>query len=166
MPTVEPKPCRDRFKLRHAIRADVFNALITIGREIGLAAERGRRVGALLVVGDHKTVLDGSKQLIPNPLHGHSKQYRDVTDPAVQVSLIELSRLDGAFVIRADGIIQSAATYLSPGRAEISIPAGLGSRHMTAASVTARSTALAFVISATDGRLRMFKGGSIVLMRE
>lgn len=166
MPMVEPKPSCDRLDSRHAIRADVFNAMITIGREIGRAAERGRRVGALLVVGDHETVLDGSRQLIPNPLHGHSSQYRDVTIPAVQVSLIELSKLDGAFVIRADGIIQSAATFLSPGLADVSLPTGLGSRHMTAASVTARSNALAFVISATDGRLRIFKDGSIVSTRE
>lgn len=151
----------DRTGSHEEIRADVFNALMSVGSEISRAAVRGRRVGALLVIGDHHRVLIGSRQLVPNPFHGHPRQCRDVTNVVVQDSLIELSKLDGAFVIRADGYIEAAATFLSPGKLDIGLPSGLGSRHITAASVTARSNALAIAVSATDGRIRTFRGGSM-----
>ena len=41
--------------------------------------------------------------------------------------------------------------------------AGLGARHAAAAAVTMRSKATAVVVSATDGNVRAFSGGKMVL---
>jgi diadenylate cyclase len=40
---------------------------------------------------------------------------------------------------------------------------GLGARHAAAAAVTMRTTATAIVVSATDGNVRAFSGGKMVL---
>lgn len=41
--------------------------------------------------------------------------------------------------------------------------AGLGARHAAAAAVTARTAATGVVVSATDGNVRVFSGGRMVL---
>jgi DNA integrity scanning protein DisA with diadenylate cyclase activity len=108
-------------------------------------------------------VLEGSHQLIPNPFKGHEDDLRRLTNPAIHDTLIELAKLDGAFVIRGDGYIQSAAVFLATGEGEIQIPTGLGARHAAAAAVTARSRATAIVVSATDGNVRVFSDGKMVM---
>ena len=74
-----------------------------------------------------------------------------------------MAKLDGAFVIRGDGFIQSAAVFLATGESELQIPAGLGARHAAAAAVTTRTRATAIVVSATDGNVRVFANGKLVM---
>ena len=115
------------------------------------------------MLGDSLKVLEGSQQLIPNPFKGHEDDVRRLTNPSIQETLMELAKLDGAFVIRGDGFIQSAAVFLATGDGELQIPAGLGARHTAAATVTARTRATAIVVSATDGNVRVFAGGKLVM---
>ena len=56
--------------------------------------------------------------------------------------------------------------FLAPADVEIELPAGLGARHAAAAAVTKRTTATAVVVSATDGNLRTFSGGKMVLQMD
>jgi DNA integrity scanning protein DisA with diadenylate cyclase activity len=77
--------------------------------------------------------------------------------------LVELSKLDGAFVVRGDGYIQTAGTFLATPHSELDLPTGLGARHVAAASVTARTAATAVVVSATDGNVRVFSEGVLTL---
>ena len=84
-----------------------------------------------------------------------------LTNPDIYDALVELSKLDGAFVVRGDGFIQSAGVFLAS--VEIDLPAGLGARHMAAAAVTKRTAATAVVVSATDGNVRVFSAGKLVL---
>ena len=48
-----------------------------------------------------------------------------LTNPDIHEALIELSKLDGAFVVRGDGFIQSAAVFLASPSTEIDLRAGL-----------------------------------------
>jgi DNA integrity scanning protein DisA with diadenylate cyclase activity len=123
----------------------------------------GTRVGAIFILGDSINVLKGSKQLVPNPFHGHQDSLRRITNPDIHDALIELSKLDGAFVVRGDGYIQSAAVFLATSGSETEQLSGLGARHIAAASITARTAATAIVVSATDGNVRAFAGGQLVL---
>jgi DNA integrity scanning protein DisA with diadenylate cyclase activity len=130
---------------------------------IGRAARRGRRVGAIFMLGDSLRVLETSKQLIPNPFHGHDEATRQLANADTHDSLVELSKLDGAFIVRGDGYIQSAGTFLAAPHVELGLPAGLGARHVAAAAVTARTAATAVVVSATDGNVRVFSEGALTL---
>ena len=164
-PTLEHLPISNLVKLTDGIQPTVLETAVAIASKIGRAARRGKQVGAILMLGDSLKVMEGARQLIPNPLKGHGDDVRRLTNPAIHNTLIELAKLDGAFVVRGDGFIQSAAVFLATGENEneLNIPAGLGTRHTVAAAVTARTRATAIVVSATDGNVRVFSGGRLVM---
>jgi DNA integrity scanning protein DisA with diadenylate cyclase activity len=153
----------DLLKLTDGIRPSVLEIAINVGCKIGQIARSGKNIGAIIMLGDSVEVLKGSKQLIPNPFEGHGDADRRLTNADTQNALVELSKLDGAFVLRGDGFIQTAGTFLATFDVEVAIPPGFGARHLAAAAVTKRTAATAIVVSATDGNVRAFSGGTMVL---
>jgi DNA integrity scanning protein DisA with diadenylate cyclase activity len=135
---------------------DVFEVAI----ELGQKGQKGKPVGALFVVGDAGKVMNKSRPLSYNPFE---KSHVHVGDPIVNVMLKEFSRLDGAFVISDSGKIVSAYRYLEPSAEGVDIPKGLGARHMAAGAVTRDTNAVAIVLSESDGLVRAFKGGELIL---
>lgn len=139
---------------------DVIQNVFEVAIELGRKGQKGKPVGALFVVGDAGNVMNKSRPLSYNPFE---KSHVHVGDPIVTVMLKEFSRLDGAFVISDAGKIVSAYRYLEPGAEGIDIPKGLGARHMAAAAITKETNATAVVLSESDGMVRAFKGGDIVV---
>ncbi|ESP89479.1 diadenylate cyclase DacZ [Candidatus Halobonum tyrrellensis] len=135
---------------------DVFEVAIELGKK----GQKGKPVGALFVVGDAGKVMNKSRPLSYNPFE---KSHVHVGDPIVNVMLKEFSRLDGAFVISDSGKIVSAYRYLEPGAEGVDIPKGLGARHMAGGAITRDTNAVSIVLSESDGLVRAFKGGSLVL---
>jgi diadenylate cyclase len=166
-PGIERLVITDLVKLTDGIRPTVLEAALAVACRIGRVVRRGgERIGAIFILGDSTKVLEGSRQLVPNPFHGHEDQLRRLTNPDIHNALIEFSKLDGAFVVRGDGFIQSAGVYLVPNDVELQLPAGLGARHMAAAAITAYTLATAVVVSATDGNVRAFSEGRLVLQMD
>lgn len=146
------------------VRPAVFERILTLAGELGLEGREGRPVGALFVVGDHETVLAQSRQLVINPFHGYPEDQRNLLDPRMEETIKEFSALDGAFVIRGDGVILNAARYLIPHQ-DIHfdpLPPGLGARHEAAAGITASTRAMALSVSQSTGTVSIFKGGRLV----
>jgi DNA integrity scanning protein DisA with diadenylate cyclase activity len=139
-----------------AVIRDVFEVAIELGKK----GQKGKPVGALFVVGDAGKVMNKSRPLSYNPFE---KSHVHVGDPIVNVMLKEFSRLDGAFVISDSGKIVSAYRYLEPSAEGVDIPKGLGARHMAAGAVTRDTNATAIVLSESDGMVRAFKAGELVL---
>jgi DNA integrity scanning protein DisA with diadenylate cyclase activity len=135
---------------------DVFEVAIELGRK----GQKGKPVGALFVVGDAGKVMNKSRPLSYNPFE---KSHVHVGDPIVNVMLKEFSRLDGAFVISDSGKIVSAYRYLEPSAEGVEIPKGLGARHMAAGAITRDTSAVAIVLSESDGMVRAFKSGELIL---
>ncbi|MFB6104319.1 MAG: diadenylate cyclase DacZ [Halobacteriaceae archaeon] len=135
---------------------DVFNVAIDLGKQ----GQKGQPVGALFVVGDAGKVMNKSRSLSYNPFE---KSHVHVGDPIVNVMLKEFSRLDGAFVISDEGKIVSAYRYLEPSAEGVDIPKGLGARHMAAGAITRDTNAVAVALSESDGLVRAFKGGELIL---
>jgi diadenylate cyclase len=153
----------DLLKLTDGIRPSVLEVAINVACKIGQISRSGKNIGTIIMLGDSVEVLKGSKQLIPNPFQGHEDADRRLTDSDTQNALVELSKLDGAFVLRGDGFIQTAGAFLATFDVEVKIPPGFGARHLAAAAVTKRTAATAIVVSATDGFVRAFSGGAMVL---
>ncbi len=135
---------------------DVFEVAIELGKK----GQKGKPVGALFVVGDAGKVMNKSRPLSYNPFE---KSHVHVGDPIVNVMLKEFSRLDGAFVISDSGKIVSAYRYLEPSAEGVDIPKGLGARHMAGGAITRDTNATAIVLSESDGLVRAFKGGKMIL---
>jgi DNA integrity scanning protein DisA with diadenylate cyclase activity len=139
---------------------NVIRDVLELAIELGRKGQKGKPVGALFVVGDAGKVMNKSRPLSYNPFE---KSHVHVGDPIVNVMLKEFSRLDGAFVISDNGKIVSAYRYLEPAAEGVDIPRGLGARHMAAGAITRDTNAIAIVLSESDGLVRAFKGGELVL---
>ncbi len=139
---------------------DVIRSVLEVAIDLGKKGQKGKPVGALFVVGDAGNVMNKSRPLSYNPFE---KSHVHVGDPIVNVMLKEFSRLDGAFVISDSGKIVSAYRYLEPSAEGIDIPKGLGARHMSGGAITRDTNATSIVLSESDGLVRAFKGGKLIL---
>lgn len=151
----------------YRIRPDVLEQVLNIATELGLEGREGKPVGGLFVVGDTDRVRSLSRQLILNPFHGYPPENRNILDPGLKETVKELAAIDGAFLIREDGTIESAGTYLKvSGHSGIELPAGLGARHMAAAAITDVSDAVAVAVSESTGTVTVFRQGKMVIELE
>ncbi len=92
-PDLEELVITDLVKLTDGIRPKALDCAVAIACKIGRAARRGKRIGAMLMIGDSLEVLEGSKQLIPNPFQGHDKANRTLMNPDIHDAIVELSEL-------------------------------------------------------------------------
>ncbi len=141
----------------------VLYGLLNIATELAREGREGKPVGLLFVLGDAEQVLARSQQMVVNPFKGHPEEERNALDPSLHDTLKEFSVIDGAIVIRGDGVIVSAGTYLNTQGVSVSLSGGLGSRHAAAAAISAATEAVALVVSESTGTVRLFKGGQQIL---
>jgi DNA integrity scanning protein DisA with diadenylate cyclase activity len=144
------------------IRPDVFETLLGIVLELANEGREGKPVGSIFVLGDHEKVLSLSSQLVFNPFHGHPEEELNIHSPQVRESLKEFSSIDGAFVIREDGVVLAAGRYLNVGYHGEALPQGLGTRHASAAAITQATKSVALTISESTGKVTLFKDGKIL----
>src|SRR6478609_6286529 len=123
-------------KLGDEFNSQVVDALIQLALQIGQEGFEGHPIGTIISIGDHTNVLEKSRQLTINPFQGFSEAERNVLDPKIREAIKNFSVLDGAFVIREDGVVLAAGRYLSASREDIKVPLGLGARHAAAAGIT------------------------------
>ena len=74
--------------------------------------------------------------------------------------------MDGAFIIQEDGVILSGCRYITSDVQGLTLPKGLGARHVAAAAITNHTKAIAVAVSESSGTVRAFKRGQIVLRRD
>jgi DNA integrity scanning protein DisA with diadenylate cyclase activity len=85
-------------------------------------------------------------------------------NPDVRHALRAFAVLDGAFVVREDGVVIAAGRYLNfDEEKDVEVPLGLGARHMAAAGISRDSEAIAIVVSQTSGSVRVFRHGKAAL---
>lgn len=145
------------------VKPAVFERVLTLASELGLEGREGRPVGTLFILGDSDNVLGQSRQLVINPFQGYPEDERNVLDTRLEETIKEFSAIDGAFLIRGDGVILSAGRYLVPqGRLDEPLPQGLGARHEAAAGITVTTSALALSISQSTGTVSVFRNGRLV----
>ncbi len=142
---------------------EVFERLLTIVLELAVEGKEGRPLGTVFVLGDHEKVLSMSSQMVINPFKAVPDEEKNILDPALKETLREFSSIDGAFVIRDDGVVLAAGRHLAPSVETSELPQGLGARHRSAAGITALSNAIAVVISESTGDVRIFSRGKLYM---
>jgi diadenylate cyclase len=141
--------------------ADVLEPLIELAVEIAREGREGRRIGTLFTLGDEQAVLARSRPLILDPLSGHPESSCHVSNLNLRGTVKELAQLDGAFVVSRSGVFLSACRYLDAAASEVSVPLGLGSRHIAAANISAVTKAVGIVVSESSV-VRLFCHGKLV----
>lgn len=145
------------------VQPAVFERVLILASELGAEGREGRPVGTLFILGDSDQVQAQSRQLVFNPFQGYPEEQRNILDPKLEETIKEFSAIDGAFVIRGDGVVLCAGRYLAPlvGRVE-ALPQGLGARHEAAVGITATTECVAMSVSQSTGTVSVFKSGRLL----
>lgn len=158
----EEKASIDTQGLGAEFSSQVVEALVSLAMAIGHEGFEGHPIGTIFVLGDSTAVMEKSKQLTLNPFQGISEAERNILDPKIREAIKNFAVLDGAFVIREDGVVLAAGRYLQT-EARAELPLGLGARHAAAAAITVETNAVAITVSQSSGTVRVFKGGQTAL---
>ena len=149
-------------KLTEHIRRVVFQRVLTLALELAHEGREGKPVGTLIVVGDYREVQKHCQQNIINPFKGYREKERNVLDDGMRDTFKEFAHIDGAFVIKGNGVIMSAGTTLGPNISGDPTPQGLGARHAAAASITAATKSIALTVSESTGAIRIWRRGKMI----
>lgn len=148
------------------VEPQVLEKVLQSATDIAREGREGRPVGTTFVIGDYARVLPYCRQMVINPFRGYRNEEKNILDPSLGETVKEFSTIDGAFILRGDGVIMSAGTFLRPDKSAVSLPPGLGARHAAAAALTAFTASLAVVISQSTGAVTLFKGGALLMSLE
>ncbi len=151
----------DQPSIDEHIKRAVFHRVLTLALQLGQHGREWRKIGSLLVVGDHRRVLEQAEQMILNPFKGYDEKERNILDDKMTETVKEFSALDGAFIIRGSGVIETAGAHLKAGVSE-GLPSGLGARHAGAAGITSVTRSIATTVSESDGTVRVWRAGKML----
>ncbi|MBU6277392.1 MAG: diadenylate cyclase [Planctomycetes bacterium] len=157
---------RDLRNLETKVPLETLKLVVDLAVEIGREGREGKPVGTLFVVGDTRKVLQTSHATGFDPVRGYARGERNLSDPRVREGLKEIAQLDGAFVVGPDGTVEAAARYIDASAENVSVAKGLGARHWAAAAITRRTRSVAVAVSETNGTVRLFHNGEVVLRIE
>lgn len=147
-------------EMKGRIKIVVAEAVLGLAFEIMKEGREGKCVGTLFIVGDTEKVMENSRQVIINPFKGHDEESRNILNGGSLETFKEFALLDGAFIVRRDGVVVSAGRYININW-DITLQSGLGGRHLAAASITRDTKAVAVVVSASRV-ISVFKDGRII----
>lgn len=157
---------RDLRQLETRVSLDTLKMVVDLAVEIGREGREGKPVGTLFVVGDARKVLASSHPAGFDPVRGYSRKERNLAEPRVREGIKEIAQMDGAIIVSADGTVEAACRYLDCSAADVTLSKGLGARHWAAAAVSRATNAVAVTVSESNGTVRIFQNGEIMLRIE
>ena len=144
----------------------VFNAVLNLAVELAQEGREGRPIGTIIVLGDHEKTLQFSTQAILNPFAGYPEGSLSILSEEMKETVREYSSLDGAFLVRGDGVLLAAGRQIRAASADPELPQGMGARHHAAAGITTMTEAVALAISESSGTVTVFHQGKILASLE
>jgi len=160
---LERLTARDLRALETSVPFETLKAVVDVAIEIGREGREGKAVGTLIVVGDARKVMARTRALGFDPFKGYRRKERNVRDLRVREAIKEIAQLDGAFVVARDGTVEAACRLLDAPMSGLTLPKGLGTRHWAAAAITEVTKAVAVVVSQSNGTVRLFQDGDVIL---
>jgi DNA integrity scanning protein DisA with diadenylate cyclase activity len=145
---------------------ETLRAVVDLATEIGREGREGKPVGTMFVVGDTRRVLALSTPMNFNPFRGYSPREKDVRDPVVREQIKDIAQMEGAIIIRRDGVAVAACMRVHAEDQNITLSKGLGTRHAAAAAISKATRAIAVVVSQSSGAVRIFQRGEVALTIE
>lgn len=148
------------------VKPEVLERVIAVATELAVEGREGKPVGCLFVVGGSTQVEKLVKPLVLNPFYGYRDEDRNILNPFMDETVKEFSTIDGAFVIRGDGVVLSAGSLIQATDKESRLPSGLGSRHAAAAAVSVAAPCISIVVSSSTGQVTLFRRGVMLPLTE
>ncbi len=157
---------RDLRQLETRVPLDTLKTVVDMAIEIGREGREGKPVGTMFVVGDTRKVLLKSHSVGFDPVRGYSRKDRRLADPRVREGIKEIAQMDGAIIVSSDGIVEAACRYVDSSASAITLSKGLGTRHWAAAAISRATKAVAVTVSESNGTVRIFQNGEVMLRIE
>lgn len=157
---------RDLRQLETRVPLDTLQTVVNLALEIGREGREGKPVGTLFVVGDTARVRKMCHTASFDPVRGYSRKERNLKSSRVREGIKEIAQMDGAIIVAADGTVEAAAQYIDASAADITLSKGLGARHWAAAAISRATRAVAVAVSESNGTVRIFQNGEVVLRIE
>jgi len=149
-----------------SVKPEVIERVLAIATELAVEGREGHPVGCLFTLGNSDVISEYTKPLILNPFYGYKDEDRNILNPFMDETVKELSSIDGAFIIRGDGVLVSAGSLIHAPDYNHELPSGLGSRHAAAASITQAVDCLCIVVSGSTGQVALFRRGKMLPLIE
>lgn len=149
-----------------SVKPEVIERVLAIATELAVEGREGHPVGCLFALGNADAISQYTKPLILNPFFGYKDEDRNILNPFMDETVKELSSIDGAFIIRGDGVLVSAGSLIHAPDYTHDLPSGLGSRHAAAASITQAVDCLCIVVSGSTGQVTLFRKGKMLPLIE
>ena len=156
----------DLKQLETKVPLETLKSAVDLAVDIGREGREGKPVGTIFVVGDHRKVLKLCYPQGFDAVKGYKPEERRLQDPKVREAIKEVAQLDGAFIVSADGLVVSSSQYLSAPAEDLVLSKGLGARHWAAAAISKATAALAIAVSESNGTVRVFQNGEVMLRIE
>ena len=157
---LKPKELR---QLDSIVPFETLKSIVDIATDIGREGREGNPIGTLLVVGDHRNVMDRTRAIGFDPFKGYPRKDRNIRDSKVREAIKEIAQLDGAIIVSRDGTVEAGCRLIDAPVQGLSLPKGLGTRHWAAAAITKATKSLAIVVSQSTGSVRLFRDGEVIL---
>ncbi len=157
---------RDLRQIETSVPLETLKVVVDLAVEIGREGREGKPVGTMFVVGDTRKVSNLSHPAGFDPVKGYGRKERALPDRRVREAIKEVAPLDGAFVVTPDGTVEKACQIIDADHVSITLSKGLGSRHWAAAAISKNTNAIAVVVSESNGTVRLFKDGEVILRIE
>lgn len=150
-----------------SVKVEVMERVIAIATELSIEGREGHAIGTLFVLGDAEKVISMSKPLVMNPFFGYKEEERNILNPFMDETIKEFSQMDGCFIIRGDGVMESAGSLIhAPPEFQQQLPSGFGARHSAAAAVSLAANCVAILLSASSGQVTIFRKGAMFPLLE
>jgi len=148
------------------VKPEVLERVLAVATELAVEGREGRPVGCLFVVGDTNKVEEYTKPLVMNPFYGYKEEDRNILNPFMDETVKEFSSIDGAFVIRGNGVVEAAGSLVQAPGSSLPLPSGLGSRHAAAAAISVAANCIAIAVSSSTGQVTLFRRGVMLPLSE
>ena len=157
---------RDLRQLETRVPLETLKLVLDLAVDIGREGREGKPVGTMFVVGDTRRVLSYSHPAGFDPVRGYNAAERDLHDPRVREAMKEVAQLDGAFIVKANGVVDKACRLVDAPHTNLTLSKGLGARHWAGAAISKQTNAIAVVVSESNGTVRLFHNGEVILRVE
>jgi DNA integrity scanning protein DisA with diadenylate cyclase activity/mannitol/fructose-specific phosphotransferase system IIA component (Ntr-type) len=153
--------------IKEGIHPEALERLLAIAADISVEGREGKPVGCLFVIGDIAKIKPFTKPLVLNPFYGYKEEDRNILNPFMAETIKEFSSIDGAFIVRGDGVIESAGSLIQASSDNvIQMPSGFGTRHAAGAVISAVANCIAIAVSESTHQVTLFKDGKMMLFSD
>ena len=150
------------YMLPSSVKPEVMERVLAIATELAVEGREGKPVGCLFVMGEADELKPFTKPLVINPFYGYKDEDRNILNPFMDETVKEFSTIDGAFIIRGDGVLESAGSLIHAPEFSHDIPSGLGARHAAASAISQAADCLTVVVSASTRQVTLFRRGQML----